>query len=90
MISTVYNGEALSLIEVTKDWIYIGPNYIKQVFFIVDNIIYNVTYYILLKISFFLNTNLIFKKSKGFLFVYMTLGDFCVKCGLGRKNQKPF
>ena len=88
--SIVYNREALSLIGVTKDWIYINPNRVKQVFFIVDNITYNVIHYILLRIPFFLNTNLTFEKLKSFLFIYIMLEDSQIKYSLGQRNQKPF
>ena len=39
---------------------------------------------------FFLDINLIFKKSKGFLFTYIMLGDSWIKYGLEQRNQKSF
>lgn len=90
MNSTVYNGESLSLIGVTENWVCIGHERIRQVFFVVDDITHNVAHHILLGMPFFLDTNLTFEKSNGFLFAHVTMGDSRVMCGLGRRNQKPF
>ena len=90
MNSTVYNGEALPLIGVTEDWICIGPDKIKAVFFVTDDETYESTHHILLGMPFILDTSLVFKRSKGYLFAHITLGDSRVMCGLGRRNQKPF
>jgi len=47
-------------------------------------ITYNIIYYIFLRMPFFLNINLTFKKSKGFLFAYIILGDSRIKYSLGQ------